>query len=218
MANHGHLAPWFLPEFLQASQEVALSLVLSSASGPVLNKAELAHALKVSLPTLSRWQLRYADFPVLERGTNGRDYKFDAAAVFAFLRARQEEQEAANAEKDEQLSQLLLPFEIAAETAPASRLSPKEELEALKLAEKKLEIAVRAGQLVAVAEVANAVETVLRRLSSDMHAFLRQVGREQQWPDGYMRAVDARLTERQRASVKDLEAILGGEEAGHHVA
>jgi phage terminase Nu1 subunit (DNA packaging protein) len=182
---------------------------LALSSGPVLNKAELAHALNVSLPTLSRWLMRYAEFPVLERGTNGRDYKFDAAAVFEFLRARQEEQAQAAADKDEQLSQLKLPFEVpGADQAPA-KTSVKDEIEAYKLRKLQREEAERAGQLVPVAQVSDALQTVFARLSRDMHAFIRQIGREQQWPDSYIRSVEARLAQAQRVSVRDLDELLG---------
>jgi phage terminase Nu1 subunit (DNA packaging protein) len=183
-----------------------------------VNKAELAHRLGVSLPTLSRWLTKYdRDFPVVERGTNGASYKFDAAAVFAFLRARQEEQLQATAERDEQLSQLKLPFEIpGAEAAPKS--SAKDEIEAWKLRRIQREEAERAGQLVPVAQVSDALQTTFARLSRDMHAFVRQIGREQQWPDGYMRAVEARLAQQQRASVAEIQALLATDEGELRVA
>ena len=56
-----------------------------------LNMERLSIALGVSLPTLRRWLLIYGDeFPVVRRGSNGRAYEFDLAAVSAFLDAKRE--------------------------------------------------------------------------------------------------------------------------------
>ncbi|MBW4089910.1 MAG: terminase small subunit [Proteobacteria bacterium] len=175
-----------------------------------VNKAELAHILRVSLPTLTRWILKYGpDFPVLERGTNGRDYAFDASAVSAFLRAQQEAQAASREEKDEQLAQLRLSIDIPGVEAPPKATSPKEELDAWRLRRIQREEAVAAGALVPAASVRDAFRTVFARLSRDGQAFIRQVGREQRWPDPYIREMERRWGEQQRASVAGLASLFG---------
>ncbi len=83
------------------------------------NKTQLAHRLGISKSTLSSWILRYgADFPVQERGTNGRDYVFDFEEVFDFLRAKREEESKRKRARDEQLAQLRLPFAVPGLDAP----------------------------------------------------------------------------------------------------
>ena len=175
-------------------------------SGSSVNKAELAHLLRVSLPTLTRWILKYGpDFPVVERGTNGRDYVFDPGTVIEFLRARQEEQARSLEEKDQQLTQLRLSIDIPGVEAPP-RGSAKDELDAWRLRRIQREEAVAARALVPAAAVRDAFRTAFTRLSRDSQAFVRQLGREQQWPDPYIRAIEKRLAEQQRASVAALAA------------
>lgn len=179
-------------------------------SSVVVNKQELAHWLGVSLPTLGRWMLKYgAEFPILERGSNGRDYQFDASAVSAFLRAKQQEQAASKAEQDEQLSQLRLPFDLPGIEPPPKATSAKEEIEAWKLRKMQREEAEAAGKLVPAAPVADGLRALLARISRDQHAFIRQLGRELSWPDPFVRQVERRMAEQQRATVAALREQLG---------
>ena len=176
----------------------------------VVNKQELATWLGVSLPTLSRWMVRYRpDFPILEAGSNGRDYRFDAAAVSDFLRVKKEEDAASAAERDESLAQLRLPFDLPGVEPPPKATSTKDELLAWELRKRQRQEAEAAGLLVPVAQVADAVRAVLARLSRDDQAFLRQIAREQGWPDAYTRALETRRAEQQRATVAALRDLLG---------
>jgi hypothetical protein len=81
------------------------------SSPPVTgNKKELARALHVTAPTLDRWLERFGEeVPVLRRGSNGKPYLFDIAADTAFFLARQAEEVALTAARDEQLAQLAIP-------------------------------------------------------------------------------------------------------------
>ena len=179
-----------------------------------VNKQRLADWLGVSLPTLSKWLLKYgAEFPVVERGSNGRDYAFDPAAVSAFLRAKQEEQAATKAATraaiDEQLAQLRLPFDLPGVEPPPKATSPKDELIAWELRKRQRLEAEAAGQLVPAAAVRAAIAAMLGRISRDTHAFIRQLGREQGWPDALTRSIEKRLADQQRATVAALRADLG---------
>lgn len=49
------------------------------AAGRILNRAELASLCDVSLPTVDGWVRKGC--PYLERGSKGREWRFDAAAV-----------------------------------------------------------------------------------------------------------------------------------------
>ena len=174
------------------------------------NKAELALRLGISLPTLTGWMQRYPEFPIASRGSNGRSYAFDFAAVFEFLRSRQEEQSQAKAERDEALAQLRLPFDLPNVEPPPKTASPKEELDAWRLRKFQREEMEKAGKLIPTDIVLPAITGVLARLNRDAHSFLRQLARENNWPDPYTRTVEARLGDIQRAGVKDLIDQFGG--------
>ena len=186
----------------------------------ILNKAELANWLGISLPTLSSWMLRYGpEFPVVERGTNGRDYRFEAEAVADFLRAKQEEEAALKARRDEALAQLRLPMEIAPEVgiAPGSTLPIKDQIAALELRRRQREEAERSRLLVLAAPVRDAFRAVLTRISADNRASLGRLAREHSWPDAYLRELERRWAEQQASTVAALEeafASAGGEESG----
>lgn len=181
------------------------------------NKTELAHALSVSLPTLTRWLLRYGpDFPVQERGSNGRDYVFDFEAVFRFLGDKRAENERLAAQRDEQLAQLKLPFDVpGADPVPAAPrpTSPSEALAAWRLRKLQREEAEASGLLVPTADVVAATSAALSRFSRDTHAFLRQLGRENDWPPGYVAKTIARYEEVQRAAVAELTREFGDQAA-----
>lgn len=179
-------------------------------SSAVVNKAVLASWLGVSLTTLAAWMLRYgAEFPMIERGANGREYKFDPAAVAAFLRTKQEEQIASKAERDEQLSQLKLPFDLPGVEAPPKASSPKEELLAWELRKRQRLEAEAARKLLPAAAVEGALASVLARVSRDAHAFLRQLGREEAWPEARILGIERRFGEQQRATVAALMSQFG---------
>ena len=185
--------------------------VVVMSSGVTGNKAELATKLGISLPTLSGWMLRYPEFPVLSKGSNGKSYVFDFPTVFDFLRARQDEQARSRAEKDDALAQLRLPFDLPGiEPAPA-KTTAKEEFDALRLRKFQREEAAASGALVPAAEILAGLTAVLSRLSRDGHAFIRQIAREQSWPDPYTRQLEARFGDLQRAAVKDLSEQLASE-------
>jgi phage terminase Nu1 subunit (DNA packaging protein) len=184
-----------------------------------VNKAALAHWLGVSLPTLGRWMLRYGpEFPVLQTGTNGRDYQFDAAAVADFLRTKQAEQTAAKSAADEQLAQLRLPFDLPGAEPPPKASSTKDEIEAWKLRKMQREEAEAAKKLVPAEAMRSAISSVLGRISRDSHAFLRQIAREHNWPPAMTASLEKRLADQQRATVAALRAQLGGEHGADHAA
>lgn len=183
--------------------------------GAVLNKAELANWLGVSLPTLSGWMLKYGpEFPVLRRGTNGRGYEFDAETVRDFLRQKQEEQAAhqaaQKAERDEVLAQLQLPIDIQPEAAAAPALSIKDQLAALELRKRQREEAEKSRLLVPAAPVRDGLRALLARIRADEQAFIRRLGREHNWPDPYVREIERRLADQQRATVTALDETFAG--------
>ncbi len=180
-------------------------------TAPLVNKAEMAKKLGISLPTLTAWMDRYPEFPVRDRGTNGRNYRFAAEDVFEFLSERKAEEAAREGARDEALAQLQLPMELLPrENLPKSTV--KDEIDAWRLRKIQREEAVAAGTLVSAEDVRQALRSGLTRLNRGTVAFVRQLGREHNWPDSYMTKVEERLAEVQRASVAELqEAAAAGD-------
>lgn len=174
-------------------------------AGPLVNMRQLAVRLAVSRQTLTVWLDKWPDFPIVARGSNGREYSFDAAVVFAFLRGKKQAQASAAAERDQALSQLALPFALD-DTAPATApgLSVRDQVEALKLRRLQREEAERSGQLVEAAQISDQLTTALIGWNRALHNALRQAGREHNLPDSLVRALDARLVDTQRSFVREL--------------
>ncbi|RDD60478.1 DUF1441 family protein [Ferruginivarius sediminum] len=137
----------------------------------VVNMGELVELLAgselaYSETTLRKLIDRHADFPLLERGTNGRSYKFYAPDVVAWLRKYNAEAEQERADRTDQLAQMRLDLVGGgADGAADYRLSGKQrreeydaELAAIKLRREK-------GELVEAAEI--------ERIATDAFAALR---------------------------------------------
>lgn len=177
------------------------------------NKRELARVLKVTTVTLGNWLERWPDFPVQERGTNGRDYVFDVPTVIDFLRARKEAEALAAAEKDDALAQLALPLlEVEQPGVPASVLSLKEQKEALALSALRRREAVELGKLVGVDEVSETLMAAFSTYSRMLRSAVREVAREQNLPPSVARSLLARFADTQRAFVRECRTYLVAEE------
>lgn len=186
----------------------------------IVNKRELAQRLGVSVPTVSAWLLRYgADFPVRERGSKRGAWAFDLDAVRAFLRAREAEGDTEDAQRGAQLARLGAPPGRSGH-APSPASSVREELEAWRLRRMRREEAERTGALIQAEAAIAAMTAAFGRLGRDVRALVRQLGREQNWPDPYLRQIEQRLAEQQRTSVAAIDRMLAdpnailGESAG----
>jgi len=170
-----------------------------------LNKAEMAKRLKVSLPTLTNWLDRWPDFPFVDRGTNGKSWRFDPHAVFDFLAERQEEEQRKSAGRDEQLERLQLQFDELFEPEEQPRslgtVSAKEQIDIWRLRELKRREAERCGKLVVAEQLQDMFSSAFATLSRDTGVFLRRLAREQDWPDAVLRKAEADLADVQRKSV-----------------
>ena len=193
--------------------ELRLSLALSSdgpAGAPALrlNKRELARVLSVSLPTVGAWIERYPDFPVLQSGTNGREYQFDPVAVRAFIAARQAEEERVDAERAAAIDQLGLALEDQADGAPAA-LTARERLDHVRALQAEDKLRVERGFLVSVPAPRQAMNAAIARMNRTLTAALRQGGRDFNLPDAVVRGLLERIAEAQRQLIREL-----GDEAG----
>ncbi|MBB2196572.1 DNA packaging protein [Gluconacetobacter sp. 1c LMG 22058] len=180
---------------------------------PNVHKRKMASLLRISLPTLTNWMDRWPDFPVAAGGRNGVAYEFDPAAVFTFLAERRKEEAEREAGRDAELMKLQLSFDglfPAVEPDPAfSRIPVKEQIDLAKLRDLQMKQAERAGKLVNAEELSDLFVGTMSRLSRDISTFIRQLGREQGWPDVQVRQAETRLADMQRqavaAAMKSLE-------------
>nr|WP_244959636.1 terminase small subunit [Gluconacetobacter azotocaptans] len=176
-------------------------------SAPTVNKRKLASLLRISLPTLTNWLDRWPEFPVAAGGRNGVPYAFDPAAVFSFLAERRKEEAERDASRDEELMKLQLSFDAlwpSAEPEPgmSSRIPVKEQIDLARLRDLQMKQAERAGKLVNAEEVQDLFIGAVSRLSRDMGTFLRQLGRDQGWPDAMVRQAETRFADMQRQAVE----------------
>ncbi|GAB6854188.1 terminase small subunit [Asaia astilbis] len=170
-----------------------------------LNKAEMAKRLKVSLPTMTNWLDRWPDFPVIERGTNGKSWRFDPHAVFDFLAERREEEQSKISGRDEQLERLQLQFDDLFQPKEQPRslggVSAKEQIDIWRLRELKRKEAERCGKLVVADQMQDMFSSAFATLSRESGVFLRRLAREQDWPEAVLRKAEADLASMQRKTV-----------------
>lgn len=189
-----------------------MSLALSSAGAPVLvNKAELARRLGVSLPTMSALLLRYPDFPVHRRGTNGTAYQFDINDAIEFVQAKRDAEQASKAARDELLAQLVLPIDLVDEP-PRQAISLKDQLDAAKLREIQRKEAIANGELVLAAAIEDDYATIFATWSRRLREFISQIAREQGWPEPVRADALARLADLQDRLVDDTPSMLSPRE------
>lgn len=177
-----------------------------ASSAAVVNKAELAGILRTSLPTLDKMLRRHGEaFPVHRRGSNGRSYEFDPAAVVAFLAELEEARVAAGHAKDELMQQYTLP-DIVPPTEPS--LTPRDRLQLAKLRQLEREEQLQSGFLVERSAVRASLFTAFTSLRRDMGAAIRQELRRANIPEAVIRSVEGRIAKAQRDFVATTKVAL----------
>ena len=189
---------------------------MSSSSSPerVVNKRELAKLLRTTVVSLGNWIEKWPDLPVLERGTNGREWQFEASAVVEFLRAKQEEGRAAKAERDEALSQLVLPLALTGDAEKPLAGSIKEQREALLFRIAQRQEAEKLGRLVAADDVRDALTTAFGTMNRVLTGAVKAIGQDHSLPPGVLRVIQARIATAQREAVREIAKQLAGTELG----
>lgn len=179
-----------------------MSAVLSSNLPASVNKRELAAILGCSLPTVSAWIDRYPDFPVIDRGTNGKEWHFDPEAVTAYVAELKAAEARQAAEQQARIQQLGLPF-----TDPGDGVQPSTanySLDDIKRIQALDKLRMERGFLVDVSETRQAFTAAIARWSRAQRAVINQAGRDFNLPDGVTRALFDRMAEAQRQFVRDL--------------
>lgn len=141
---------------------------------PVANKRELARILEISVVTLDETIARYDNtFPILERGWNGRPWRFDVDAVVAFVREKQEERKREALEHDALLAQYRLPIQADGPGSPPN-LTPAQQLAMAKLRKLQRDEEYELGRLTRVSEVRESLTRILIAWRELLHGRLRE--------------------------------------------
>lgn len=170
----------------------------------LVTKRELCTILRISRPTLDNWLDRNDDFPVVERGTNGKEWQFDPAAVVAFLRDKKDQEQRDAAERAEALQQFALPIDAVAADAEAAGLTPQQRaaLARARLAER--ELARDSGLLVPTADVRAALQPAIRQLADHFNSVILQAARKYRWPMVQLRDVQGMMRDGQETFIRKL--------------
>lgn len=177
----------------------------------LVNKQQLAELLGVSAVTLNVWMRRYRDgFPVVYAGRQGRHWRFEPAAVVAFLaRARSEEAERLRQRHDvkaQTLAQLPRPDLDAGRAAREP--SARDHLLALKLRRIRREETAACAALMRTDEAEAGFRVAVGVIDRSIREFCRQIGRELAWSDEFARQVEARAMDMHGPAIAAVEALF----------
>lgn len=184
------------------------------ASGPVdadedsaarlVSKRELCVILRISRPTLDSWLDRQSDFPVVERGGNGKEWQFDAAEVVSYLREKKDQEQRDAAERAERLQQFALPIDHVAADAEAASLTPQQRAALARARQLERELARGSGLLVPTADVRLALQSAITRLTNHLHSMVLQLARKHQWSPMVLRDAQGMLRDGRESFIRDL--------------
>lgn len=155
----------------------------------VVTKRQMATICGVTVPAFEAWLRKWPDFPIKVRGHQGAAWEFSPPDVLAFV-AKMRGVDGSGADRG--LGQSV-----------AARIQA-ERLRKLELENRQAE-----GELVRADMVLDLLSTAFADLSRGLRDFLRQIARENGWPDAILNTNESRLAELQRGMVERLTASLG---------
>ncbi|MCZ4274002.1 DUF1441 family protein [Maritalea porphyrae] len=167
-----------------------------------LNRSQLATALKVTEPTITAW-MRH-DMPMLERGTNGKQYKFLLSHCYAWVRDREATEAKSALQAQASVEQMRLALFPDGEEDENNGLSPKDRREVY-AADREYQItATSRGELIPRADVVDLLETVFvvmrdgatslpDRLERDMGLSAKQVERAIELTDAVLEDIKHKI-------------------------
>lgn len=177
-----------------------------------VNLDQLAKQLGCSLPTARKLVQDYSAMPVIERGGLGKQWRFDAAEVIAFLQAERDREEAEQAERNEALAQLTLP--IIRRDEMGKKISLDDKLKAAKLRKIELDELKETRFLVPTLEVRTALERALRRWVQAESNVIERITKSHNLPDAVRRAMEREFNDARTAFVRDASEFLTNPEGG----
>ena len=169
-----------------------------------VNKKELAAILGCSPQTLSAWVDRFGEaFPVLDRGTNGKEWRFNPPAVIAFLKSKHDAEEREAAERAAWLQQYALPGLTSPDDVEGVT-KPSDLLALAKVRQIHRREQMEAGLLVPTSDVRMVLTGAVAKLNLFFQSILTQMARKHGWSDAQLRDATAMAHEAQRAFVRDV--------------
>jgi len=170
------------------------------------NKKELARILDCSLPTLDRLIDRYDDFPVQQRGTNGREWVFIVEDVKAYVEAKRTEEEAALTERFDLLRDLQVD---APDGDGQNKITPNQELALVRAERERRALRRDAGMLVDTATMHQKLAPVMAALGQFMQGIPGRMGRRFNLPSEVVDAMGDEIADELRRQVSKMKADLG---------
>lgn len=151
-----------------------------------------------SEPTIKRMIDADPDFPVLQRGTNGRAWEFDLQAAWTYVRECQERDEANARAHKEAVAQLgfdLLGQGALVEDVQILTLSPQEQNAAMNAEYLRTKLAEKRRSLVAVREIAAGLSEDLVFISDFGRAFSGRCAKRATFSREQMNVIDQVMDE-----------------------
>lgn len=151
-----------------------------------------------SEPTIKRMIDADPDFPVLQRGTNGRAWEFDLQAAWQYVRDAQERDEANARAHKEAVAQLgfdLLGQGALVEDVQILTLSPQEQNAAMNAEYLRTKLAEKRRSLVAVREIAAGLSEDLVFISDFGRAFSGRCAKRATFSREQMNVIDQVMDE-----------------------
>jgi phage terminase Nu1 subunit (DNA packaging protein) len=173
----------------------------------LINKAELADILGVSLPTLNDWIKKDPAFPVETRGSNGVEWKFDPDAVIDYRRLQNEAEIAEANIRRERLDQYRLPLGGVSEPSSGA-FTPQQELALVRKRQLEMEMAKEAGFLMQAVEVRQQFRAVVGQISRALGSLPGQIGRQFGLPEATILSMRDAVEDHQRNMVREMRGLL----------
>lgn len=193
---------------------MSASVAETFTEAPTFNKRELARSRNISLPTLDALIAKHGEcFPVVERGTHGREWKFDPVAVSDFLAEQEAAGQAEAAAKQAAIAQLGLPL-TSAGGDPIANLKPAERLAHVRALQAEDRLAIDRKFLVLTANVRAGLQTAIAEWNRAEFAAIRQTFRRLGVPDLTAREIETALRGARDEFLAKLPGLLSDQALG----
>jgi phage terminase Nu1 subunit (DNA packaging protein) len=175
-----------------------------------VNKGELAAILNVTPATVTAWLKRYPRFPVLGRGMQGREWRFDPAAVVAFVAAMREAERATEAERAAGVAQLGLALTDPGDASAVGGFSLAE----VKTARLADQVRAERSFLVEVSAMAEALADALAMWDRRVAELLEAAGHDLNIPADGLAVMAKSMADGRRQFTAEAAAALGAPVGG----
>lgn len=174
-----------------------------------VNKGELAQKiLGCSVITVNALIAKYPDFPIERRGTNGVQWRFDAAAVTKFIQEKRSTSERAGASREALFDQLRLTLDEM-DTPEAAGLSPAQRLALAKAIQIEMKNGVEAGKLLKIETVEDDLHWIITNVTRFLDSLPARMGRQLGLSNDTVWALRRSLDEAREMFHRDIQRKFG---------